>query len=351
MKGFTHLKNMVKRHGIVIDNNQITSSPDLNVIGVFNPGVAFYHDKYYMLVRVAETGTQNNNSISIPIYVNGSINVRKFDKSDQHFDFSDSRVIKYSEGQFLTSMSRLVLCTSVDGKHFDIHNVADVVPSDKYESFGIEDPRLVVIDDDIFLTYVAVSDKGIVTKLLKTNDFINYENYGIIMHPDNKDVVLFPRKIDEKYYLLHRPSTSAMGKPEIWLASSPDLKHYGDHKHVLSCGDSNGFDGMRIGPSSQPIELKEGWLLIYHGCDKDTVYSLGAVLLDLNDPSKVLKRTKKPFVVPTAEYEKNGFVPNVIFSCNAVLKENVVQIYYGACDTYTCLLEIGLADLLGLLED
>ena len=341
---------MLKRYGKIIENSHIASKQGLNVIGVFNPGVVFYNNKYYMFVRVAETGNNTDGMITIPIYESGKVITRTFDKNDQRFDFSDSRVVKYDGGQYLTSMSRLVLFESVDGYNFNVNNNVTLEPSDDYESYGIEDPRMVVIDEVVHIIYVCVSKYGICSRLKITKDFKNFEDLGIILHPDNKDACLFPKKINGKYYLLHRPSTSVMGKPEIWLAESDDLIHYGNHKHIASCG-IKGFDELRIGSSSQPIETKDGWLLIYHGCDNNITYSLGAMLLDKNNPSKVLKRSKKPFVFPTEDYEKNGFMPNVIFSCNAVLSGDSLKIYYGACDNHTCLLEIDLFDLLASLED
>ena len=158
---------------------------------------------------------------------------------------------------------------------------------------------------------------------------------GIIFCPENIDVVLFPEKINGKYYALTRPVPMHIGPRCIWIATSPDLINWGEHKPLILPRPGS-FDGGKNGGSCVPIKTEHGWLEIYHGSDEDDKYSLAVALLDLNDPSKLLACPKEPLMRPEADYEVKGFYGNVVFSCGAVPKDDgTVIIYYGASDELT----------------
>jgi beta-1,4-mannooligosaccharide/beta-1,4-mannosyl-N-acetylglucosamine phosphorylase len=159
--------------------------------------------------------------------------------------------------------------------------------------------------------------------------------------PFNRNGVLFPRKIGGKYMMLSRPSDNGHTPfGDIFLSSSPDLVHWGEHRHVM--GTRSGWEGTKIGAGPVPIETTEGWLLIYHGvltsCN-GFVYHCGAALLDLDQPWNVLHRPEPYLMSPQRLYECVGDVPNVVFPCAALADAATgrLAIYYGAADTVTCL--------------
>lgn len=323
-------------------------SDDFKVLGTFNAAVEKYNGRYYMLLRVAERFHEEDKKVLVPIVSNSKISKLEFDLDDKNYDFSDSRVVVSKSGRFLTSMSRILILESEDGIKFNSTG-SSILPDNEYEKFGIEDPRITKIDDTYYITYSAISDKGICTMLASTKDFVEINKEGVIFCPDNKDVVLFPRKINGLYYAIHRPSKSEFSKPEMWIASSPDLKFWGNHQHIAGVRE-NMWDSERIGAGAPPIEIDEGWLLIYHGATEENVYSLGAMLLDKNNPQIVLKRTKKTILSPNMPYEVEGFVNNVVFSCGHVKNGDKLHIYYGAADETTALVEISISDILSLME-
>jgi predicted GH43/DUF377 family glycosyl hydrolase len=249
----------------------------------------------------------------------------------------------------LTAMSHLRAARSRDGVHFSIDEQPTLFPEMDYEAFGIEDPRITRIGDVYYVNYVGVSSLGIVTALARTSNFRNFERLGIIFAPDNKDAAIFPEKIGDKYYALHRPSISGFGRPEIWIAESPDLICWGNHRRLAGLRES-GWEGGRIGGSAVPFRVEGGWLEIYHGADKNARYCLGALLLDANEPWKVLGRSRKPILEPSADYERQGFFGNVVFSCGALCEDGLVKIYYGASDTFTATAQIELSEVLEGLE-
>jgi predicted GH43/DUF377 family glycosyl hydrolase len=133
-------------------------------------------------------------------------------------------VIRTPRGTFLTSMSHLRVARSADEVYFEIEEKPALFPANEYETFGIEDPRISLIGDTYYINYSAISNIGITTCLASTKDFKSFQRLGVILAPDNKDVEIFPAKIDGKYYALHCPSISHFGNPDIWIAESPDLR-------------------------------------------------------------------------------------------------------------------------------
>ena len=135
----------------------------------------------------------------------------------------------------------------------------------------------------------------------------------MIFPPHNKDCAIFSEQIGGRYYALHRPSSPTIGGNYIWLAESPDLVHWGNHR-CLAHSRPGMWDSARVGAGAAPIRTPEGWLEIYHGADANNRYCLGALLLDLESPWKVLARSSEPIMEPLAEYERTGFFGNVVFT-------------------------------------
>jgi len=182
------------------------------------------------------------------------------------------------------------------------------------ESFGIEDPRITRIGDTYWINYTAVSPLGIATALASTADFRSFTRHGIIFSPNNRDVTIFPEKIGGRYVALHRPMPEGIGEPAMWSASSPDMVAWGNHQFVASARPGS-WDDAKIGGGAVPFRVKDGWLAVYHGVRKSpTEYALGALLLDANDPSRVIARSREPILGPQLPYEREGFFGGVVFT-------------------------------------
>lgn len=328
-----------------------SSSPSMKIECLLNPGVFVYNDKVWMLLRVAERPDQDVARVSFPLYnERGQIEVLSFDKSDPNLDFTDPRVIRYKGRDYLTTLSHLRLVCSDDGiKFFEPDGYNPILGVDKLEAYGIEDCRVIEMEGVYHLTYTMVSHYGVGVGLIKTTDWKNFKREGMIFPPHNKDCAIFGEKINGKYYALHRPSSPQLGGNYIWLAESLDLLHWGKHQ-CLATTRQGMWDSARIGSGAAPIKTEKGWLEIYHGADKANRYCLGALLLDLNDPSKVIARSQEPIMEPTALYEQVGFFGNVIFTNGHYLDGDTIHMYYGASDEVICGVNFSIKEILNSLN-
>jgi len=253
----------------------------------------------------------------------------------------------------LAGRSVFALARSDDGYHFSVDAEPAMEPAKEepfrsYERRGIEDPRITECEGAYYIMYTAFSRYGARLALAKTTDFQNYERIALISEPENKDGALFPRKIGGRYCRLDRPFGGGTGN--IWLSYSDDLINWGDSVCVMTT--RGGFwDADRIGASPPPTETEHGWLEIYHGVKNTAagpLYRMGAVLLDLENPAKVLCRSSVPILTPREYYERVGDVGNIVFACGTILEdEGRLRIYYGAADTCICL---GFANVDELIE-
>lgn len=257
-------------------------------------------------------------------------------------------------------VSKLGYASTVDGFHIEERlnkPVFEPEHGNELECLGCEDPRLTEIEDRIYLTYTAygkvpgllVSFKSIQIAMtsISSQDFIRKNwRWGPRKYPfpmvDNKHAYLFPEKIEERWVMYHRIP------PHIWIAYSDDLTNWGDTSIVLS--PRKGWEYFKVGGGAPPIKTEEGWLIMYHAVDKEWNYRLGAAVADLEHPHRILKRGREPILEPQEEYEVKGDVPNVIFTCGAVLKDDKVYLYYSGADTVMCVATAELSELLGSLE-
>lgn len=328
------------------------SREDFEVVCVFNCGVTRFQDEVLLLLRVAEVPINNNPDVYLtPIFdcEKNEIVVKEFDRNDESIDFSDSRFVLPPNERFLTSISHFRIARSKDGLNFQIDETPAMTPANEYEMFGIEDPRITLIDDTYYINYSCCAPLGITTCLASTKDFKNFTRHGVIFTPDNKDVAIFPQKINGKYYAFSRPASEEYEKRELWIAESPDVVCWGNHKRIMSVSN-DGWENGRIGCGAVPFLIDEGWLEIYHAADADNRYCLGAALLDKNEPWKVLKKTPAPIMEPKEDYEVHGFYGNVVFNCGVLFEEDIVKLYYGAADTSVAYAEIALEDILEKLK-
>jgi beta-1,4-mannooligosaccharide/beta-1,4-mannosyl-N-acetylglucosamine phosphorylase len=224
----------------------------------------------------------------------------------------------------------------------------------KPNSYGY-DPRLLKIEDTYYILWCD-DFPGASIGLGRTQDFRTWIKMENPLMPFNRNGVLFPRRIGGLYALLSRPSDSGHTPfGDIVLSHSPDLTYWGKHRLVMSRGGKGWWQSTKIGAGPAPIETREGWLLFYHGVTTTCngyVYSTGAALLDLDDPSRVLYRTRDYIMTPEKEYETTGFVPNVAFPCAAIADAPTgrITLYYGAADTYTALAFCQVDELLDYLK-
>lgn len=259
-------------------------------------------------------------------------------------------------------VSRIGLAVSSDGLHIDERLEEPIFgPKDDWETRGCEDPRLIQIGSQVHMLYTAYDSivAQIAMASINVEDFLNrrwgkWKRHGLVFPgSDNKDATLFPEMFGGRYVMFHRI------EPSIWTISSeglaPPWPREG-HRILLGPGAGMAWDGVKIGGGSQPIKTKFGWLLIYHGVDHSWVYRLGVMLVDLDDPGRLVYRSPGPVLEPEESYElgeAGSYVPNVVFTCGAVPKEDKaildeddeILVYYGAADTVICVATAKVSDL------
>ncbi len=313
------------------------SAEGMEVTCLLNPGVFRFEGKTWLLVRVAERPAQIAGKTSFPILrPDGRLEILEFRSDDPRLDLTDPRVISFDGQDYLTTLSHLRLLSSEDGVHFaEPEHSRPLIGMGELETYGIEDCRVAQIEAVYYLTYTQVSSNGVGVGLRITRDWKHFEHAGMIFSPHNKDCALFEERIGGKYYALHRPSSPELGGNYIWLAESPDLLHWGNHR-CLAHSREGCWDSARVGAGAAPIKTAAGWLEIYHGATKENRYCLGALLLDLNEPWRVLARSETPIMEPAADYETEGFFGQVIFTNGHVVDGDTLTVYYGAADSVIC---------------
>ncbi len=325
------------------------SRPDFDVIGVFNAGATLYDGETLLLLRVAERPRMSEpDAVYYPhLTAEGQWVVDKIDRRDPQYDLSDPRlIIRHADQQvLLTSISHLRLARSTDGLHFTVESSPWLSPEPPYENYGVEDARITKIGETYYVNYSAVSELGVGTALVSTTDFIHLTRHGVILPPPDRDVTIFPEMIDNQYVCYHRPMPTGIGKPNIWLATSPDLRHWGEHRIVLQA-QRGGWDSARVGGGAPPVRTDQGWLSIYHAADEQNRYALGAFLTPLDAPGHIIARSRQPILSAEASYETSGFFPNVVFTCGVVIQDGVLRVYYGASDEVIAMAEAPVQDVL-----
>ena len=330
------------------------SLPGYEVLCAFNAGAIEHNGEVLLLMRVAERPVcQRPNTVLAPVLDRdnpaGPLKVLEFDRTDPGIDFSDPRVIVTPGGMFLTTISHFRIARSSDRRIFTVDETPALWPDRDYEIFGIEDPRITRLGDEYLIVYKGVAPYAITQCLATTRDFVRFEKRGIIFCPENMDAMIFPEKIHGKYAALHRPMPRYMGAPNMWLAYSDDLVHWGEHKFLMGCSEGT-WEGGRIGGGAVPFRTEQGWLEIYHAATTDERYCLGAVLLDSDNPEKVIAKSPSPILEPQADYEVNGFKNNVVFTCGAIVRGDTVSIYYGASDETMAGADLSVSEMVASLK-
>lgn len=294
---------------------------------IFNAGVTKYRGKYVMAFR-----------------------------NDYNFD---------GVGSFGNCMIGLAI--SEDGIHWEVQDHPFITTEDIHDPdvTKVYDPRLTVIEGVCFLCFAVDTRHGVRGGIARTEDLKTIEVLTLTA-PDNRNMVLFPEKINGRYVRLERPfpvySRGGMDRFDMWMSFSPDMRYWGDTQLLLAVEDIP-FANDKIGPGAPPVKTDQGWLTLFHTVDIDRTrgkngweakwqkrYCAGIMLLDLEDPTKIIGISKEPLIAPETKYEvEEGFRTNVIFPGGLILEESgEVKIYYGASDTVECMATARIEDLLSL---
>jgi predicted GH43/DUF377 family glycosyl hydrolase len=224
------------------------------------------------------------------------------------------------------------------------------------ELWGIEDARITYVPElsTYAVVYTAFTRDGPGVALALTEDFQQFERYGLIMSPEDKDAALLPHRIDGHWALIHRPVSGP--RAHIWISYSPDLRHWGSHKLMLEARRGGWWDANKIGLSPPLLETPQGWLMIYHGVRQTaagSIYRLGLALFDLQQPELCLKRGDEWVFGPQEPYEIRGDVDNVVFPCGYTIAADgdTIHLYYGAADSCIGLATGSVCALLAWLEE
>jgi beta-1,4-mannooligosaccharide/beta-1,4-mannosyl-N-acetylglucosamine phosphorylase len=255
----------------------------------------------------------------------------------------DGETVLLARVEDMRGISQLHVARSADGVtdwRFDPEPLlrADV-DQDPEETWGCEDPRVTWLPEreEWVIAYTAYSRRGPLVSLATSRDFRTVRRLGPAMPPEDKDAALFPRRFDGRWAMIHRPSP-LRGGAHMWISYSPDLRHWGDHQLLLEARAGAWWDANKIGLGPPPLETAEGWLVLYHGVHATSdgpIYRAGLALLDLEDPTRVLRRTDEWVFGPSAPYELTGDVGRVVFPCGWTLDEaaGTLFLYYGGADT------------------
>lgn len=314
----------MKRH----PNNPILTRLDIpdipphltDVTSVFNPGAIKVEDRYLLILRVQNRGRE---TFSLMAY------------SDDGVHFEVAREIIEFEG---------------------IEKVKDTI-------YHCYDPRPTKIGNTYYIMFAMDMDDGCQLGLANTDDFKSFSFMGIVSTGDIRNGVLFPEKINGKYLRMDRPNLSTLeggvtSGSTIWLSSSDDLLSWQPEKPLIE-GRLHYWD-ERIGSGPPPVKTAKGWVHVYHGIAEhfgsSVIYQGGVILLDLQDPTKVLARSRYNILEPREIYELTGQVPNVCFPSGMIVEdidkdgfaepESEVKIYYGAADTVVGLAETTIQELI-----
>ncbi len=266
----------------------------------------------------------------------------------------NGRYIMIFRSHKLNGRSILGKAESEDGFNFIADKKPFMIPSTdegfkEYEEYGVEDPRITLLNGEYLITYSAYSRNGVRIGLAKTTDFESIHRISFITEADYRNVVIFPEMFNGLYARLDRPH-SEISPWSIWISYSPDLKYWGESKLIMKPCQYH-WDEMKIGPGAPPIKTPRGWLNIYHGVFPTMdgcIYRLGVALHDIHDPSKIIAVGDDWILQPEQSYEITGYVHNVVFCCGAVPEEDgSIKIYWGGADSVMC---VGTANIEQLVD-
>ncbi|MBN1809041.1 MAG: glycosylase [Planctomycetes bacterium] len=338
---------------------------DFRVVGAFNPGATRFNGDIVLLVRVAESC-----ALKEPGFLYSPRALVAQDEPEYAVDRleiapgggADHRKPLLADGH-----RRLAFVSHIEMVRLapDGYALRDIARHDElfgrtdYEIYGVEDARITEIEGTYYITYVSVSDRmGVATSLMTTVDFKRFDRHGVIFSCENKDVVLFPEKQNGRFRCYHRPvGRINIRSLSIMEASSPDALDWGHHHYVLGCAPGTWYSG-RMGAGTPPVRTRAGWLSIFHGVryagpsDPIGTYAAGALLCHIDRPWEPVAVSAEPFLVPTEDYEKTGYVNNVVFPTGAVRdieNPDLLHVYCGCADTAVSVVTFSIDEILSSL--
>ena len=373
----------IEKEAVLVTPDDIKpTSKHFNVVGTFNPGaMRLPNGDIVLYIRVAERMRKDEDSkhylsprcegkSKCKIKIDKFLKKDTESKSEMDFVFKDGT----KRLTYLSHFRRVLLDrTGFKVKWIDKKPSFQGLTNDG--EYGVEDSRIMEMNDTYYMTYVALSsDSNVSTNLAISRDLINWERRGIIFRMQNKDVVIFPERIGFRYISFNRPEGNfQFTPPKIWISYSDDLKHWGDSKPVVLSTKGH-WDYARIGAGAPPLKTERGWLLIYHGVTEHhknpkgvlkyieklfgenhgefhTTYSIGVALFDLKNPGKLIAKSPHPIIFPTKKYEREGFVNNVVFTTGLVVDENGrdLLLFSGGADRVVTIKKVALKDIMNSL--
>jgi len=326
---------------------------------------------------------------SNPIVVPGVHDFRRVSVFNPGVIYDNGEFLMYERaaGSLRPFKTSIGLLRSKDGINFEIASDKPIFTAEMlgYPDGSVEDARVVKIDGTFYMCYALQpyafdcwptgislptyypenypewADNGVEPMMTRSGiavskNGVDFEQlcYTTPADIDDRDNALFPEKIDGKFALLRRPmqyvgEEYGTDMPGMWISFSEDL-HNWSKPELLATAEIPEWEGLKIGGAASPLKTKEGWLVLYHGVDANSVYRVGAMLLDLDDPRKVIARTRRPILEPEMYYERFGLViNNTVFPTANLIHNNLIYIYYGCCDTSISLATVPVDDMLNLL--
>jgi len=283
---------------------------------------------------------------------------RIFNSAVMYYGKDNIPYIGVFRGERVNGLPYIYLGKSQDAINWDIDETGINFVNEAGEPFAPNcpfDPRLVQVEDTYYIIWCHVN-YGSAIGMAWTKDFKTFTRIENPLLPYNRNAVLFPRKINDKYVLLSRPSDSTHTRfGDIFLSESPDLVYWGKHRYVMGKGNL-WWEDLKIGGGPAPIETSEGWLVLYHGVQNSCngfVYSMGGVILDIDNPAIVKYRCEAFILTPEEWYETCGNTPNVCFPCAALCDPETgrIAVYYGAADTYVAVCFMDVSEIVAYIKE
>ena len=345
--GEGHISSITFRMGTVSAHHRITLTPPVPFVTEPErvPNVAYV--KGLFAHKLEEAGVQNDFCRRVLEKLHEDFTLKELHAvllASGLTDTSDATAVRAARGILLLAESNYEVNFAPDSRP----SQRVLFPSAPSQSNGIEDARFVRFQNDdgsftYFATYTAYDGKITLPQLLETPDFLHFKfrtlNGSAVQ---NKGMALFPRKINGQYVMLSRQDDE-----NILLMFSDNIHFWQTPKVLLS--PAQPWEFVKIGNCGSPIETEAGWLVLSHGVGAMRKYCLGAFLLDLNDPARVIGRLREPFLCPN-EAEREGYVPNVVYTCGALLHGRELIIPYAMSDSATSFATVSLDELLAAME-
>jgi len=344
--GEGHISSIVFRSGIITQNNELIFKTAGKFVDLPETVKRHLYDKKHFLEKLREMHVQKDIIGAVMDKLGDNFTYLDLQKSIA--ESSQAIEMSYTKKKVIDSMNWLA------SSHYEITFSLDtdiservIFPVSDHESNGIEDARFVkFIDDDgtvtYFATYTAYDGYTILPKSLETKDFYHFKISPIHgEYTQNKDLALFPRKIGGQYAMISR-----YDGVNNYLMFSDDIHVWHDARKIQE--PQHPWEFIQLGNCGSPLETEKGWLMITHGVGPMRRYSLGAVLLDLEDPSRIIGQLKEPLLVANEE-EREGYVPNVVYSCGSLIRNGDLIMPYGMSDYASGFATIRLKELLNRL--